>query len=373
MSLEPSPAVERAIEQARRVACRLRAGEVGAEHLLHGLLAEREGRAVQFLVRAGFDAAGWAGCSAAADGEPPPLPLGHAAADVLQQARDWASSRSAVDAVTSEQVLLVLLEQSAELRSRLEELGLDFERFRQAIELAHAPPLKLDEPLELGGWPGPEGLASAVSRGQRLQHLLDSRLYLLLTPSQCRAALDWTIFEAAAGGVGMVQLRAKELADRALLDLARKVRRWTAEAGVLFIMNDRPDLALLADADGVHVGQEELPVAEVRRLIGPERLIGVSTHSLEQVVQAQRAGADYLGVGPTFPSKTKEFASLAGLELVRQASSVASVPAFVIGGIDVETVAAAVAAGARRVAVSQAICCAADPRRTAAELLARLG
>jgi thiamine-phosphate pyrophosphorylase len=205
------------------------------------------------------------------------------------------------------------------------------------------------------------------------QRLADARLYVLLTGSQCTAALDWTIQEAAAGGVQIFQLREKSLADRQLLERARKVRRWTRDVGALFIMNDRPDIARLVEADGVHIGQDELPVKEVRRIIGPEALIGVSTHNLDQIRQAILDGASYLGIGPTFPSKTKSFDEQAGLDFVRQAAAETSLPAFVIGGVNLETVAAAVAAGARRVAVSQAICQADDPRSVAGELRGALG
>jgi thiamine-phosphate pyrophosphorylase len=204
------------------------------------------------------------------------------------------------------------------------------------------------------------------------QRLADARLYVLLTRSQCQAALDWTIQECAAGGVRIVQLREKELSDRELLERARQVRRWTRQAGVLFIMNDRPDIARLAEADGVHVGQDELSVRDVRRIVGPDALVGVSTHNLDQLRQAILDGASYVGVGPTFPSGTKNFESLAGLDFVRQAAAETSLPAFVIGGITPQTIAQTVAAGARRVAVSQAICQADEPRAVAADLLSWL-
>src|SRR5581483_9640057 len=109
-----------------------------------------------------------------------------------------------------------------------------------------------------------------------------ARLYVLVTGARCEASIEGTILESAAGGVDVVQLREKDLTDRALLERARDVRRWTRQAGILFVMNDRPDIARLAEADGVHVGQEELPVKEARRMMGPDARIGVSTHSIEQ-------------------------------------------------------------------------------------------
>jgi thiamine-phosphate pyrophosphorylase len=212
-------------------------------------------------------------------------------------------------------------------------------------------------------------LERALVRGSTSrQRLASARLYLLVTGSQCALGLERTIAEAAAGGVDIVQLREKELPDRELYERAREVRRWTRQAGVLFIMNDRPDLALLAEADGVHLGQDELPVKEARRLLGSDALIGVSSHSLDQLRQAILDGADYVGVGPTFPSGTKSFAEFPGLAFVRQAAAETSLPTFAIGGIRADNIEEVIAAGARRVAVSQAICQADDPRAAAAEL-----
>ena len=166
----------------------------------------------------------------------------------------------------------------------------------------------------------------------------DVRLCVLLTGSQCVGPLEWTVKEAAAGGAGMIQLREKDLSDRELLERAREVRRWTREAGVLFIVNDRPDVARLVEADGVHLGQDDLPVKEARRILGPDALIGVSTHTIEQVRQAVLDGASYLGVGPTFPSRTKKFSEFPGLDFVRAVAAETTLPAFVIGGVNLDTV-----------------------------------
>ncbi len=207
-----------------------------------------------------------------------------------------------------------------------------------------------------------------VLGGAARARLAEARLYVLVTGSLCAGPLEWTVRQAAAGGAQVVQLREKGLDDRTLLERARAVRRWTREAGVLFIVNDRPDVARLAEADGVHVGQDELPVKEVRRIVGPDALIGVSTHDLRQVRQAVLDGASYIGVGPTFPSGTKEFVEFAGLEFVRRAAAETSLPAFAIGGVSLRNLEEVLAAGARRVAVSQAICKADDPAAAAAAL-----
>jgi thiamine-phosphate pyrophosphorylase len=195
---------------------------------------------------------------------------------------------------------------------------------------------------------------------------------VLLTGATCAAALDWTIREAADGGADIFQLREKNLSDRELIERARNVRRWTREAQVLFILNDRPDVARLVGADGVHLGQDDMSVKEARRILGTGPLIGVSTHTPEQVRLAVLDGANYIGVGPTFPSATKDFPQFAGLEFVRQATSMTTLPAFVIGGINADNIREAVAAGAKRVAVSAAICQADEPKPVAARLRAAL-
>jgi thiamine-phosphate pyrophosphorylase len=199
-----------------------------------------------------------------------------------------------------------------------------------------------------------------------------AHLYMLLTGSQCVAALDWTIREAAAGGVGVFQMREKDKTDRELIERAKQLRRWTRETNTLFIVNDRPDIAVLVEADGIHVGQDDLSIAAVRRIVGAEMLIGVSTHIVEQVQKAVREGADYLGVGPVFPSSTKVFDELAGLEFVREASSLTQTPMFALGGITPENLHEVILAGATRVAVSSALSTVDDPQRVAAAFAVQL-
>jgi thiamine-phosphate pyrophosphorylase len=212
-------------------------------------------------------------------------------------------------------------------------------------------------------------LERAILLGQNArERLAHARLYLLLTGAACAASLDFVIAEAAAGGVDVVQLREKELSDRELLTRARQMRRWTRDAGVLFIVNDRPDIARLADADGVHLGQDDMPVREARRIVGADALIGVSTHSLDQLHKAIHDGASYVGIGPVFPSMTKQFEELAGLDYVRQATSETSLPAFALGGITVENATQVIAAGAKRLAVSSAVCRADEPQPIARAL-----
>ena len=199
--------------------------------------------------------------------------------------------------------------------------------------------------------------------------LAETRLCVLVTDALCRASLVGTVKEAILGGAQMIQLREKNVDDRTFLARAREVRQLTRSAGVLFIVNDRPDLARLSDADGVHLGQEDLPIHEARRLLGPDALIGMSTHNLEQVHRAVLEGASYLGVGPTFSSQTKDFSALAGLEFVKAACQETSLPAFAIGGIHAGNIEQVIAAGASRIAVSNAVCAVEDPRAAVQHLL----
>lgn len=205
-----------------------------------------------------------------------------------------------------------------------------------------------------------------------LERLADSRLYVLIDAGSSPAAFQQLVEALLAGGVSVIQLRDKQLADRELLSRACLLRSLTAGSQTLFIMNDRPDLAVLAGADGVHVGQEELTVKDARRILGPRGLIGVSTHSLEQARAAVLDGANYIGVGPTFPSDTKRFESFTGCELLKTVASEIRLPAFAIGGITPANLSQVLAAGCTRVAVSGSIVAAPDPARAAREFLSAL-
>jgi len=205
-----------------------------------------------------------------------------------------------------------------------------------------------------------------------LERLGRARLYVLIdgrSSPDTFAALARSLVDA---GVDAIQLRDKQLDDRRLLERARLLREATCSSDTLFIMNDRPDLAALAGADGVHVGQEEVPVKEARSIVGPEALIGVSTHSIEQARHAVLDGANYLGAGPTFPSGTKRFERFPGLDFLRAVAAEIRLPAFAIGGIDRRNLPQVLATGIGRVAVSGAVAAASDPAAAAGELRAVL-
>jgi thiamine-phosphate pyrophosphorylase len=202
----------------------------------------------------------------------------------------------------------------------------------------------------------------------RRERLRRARLYLVV-----EAAAEHVLPAALRGGVDMVQLRDKRADDEAILRSAARFRSLCDEHAALFWLNDRPDLALAAGADGVHVGQEDVPVASVREEVGERLLIGLSTHSPEQLDAALGSEADQLSVGPVWETPTKEGRPAAGLSYVRYAAEHGGErPWFAIGGITPDNVAEVVAAGASRIVVVRAIRDAADPEAAAAALRAAL-
>jgi len=214
-------------------------------------------------------------------------------------------------------------------------------------------------------------LAAAGGAGRR-ELLASCRLYLVTSPVP---NLEGVVAAALGAGVRLVQYRAKEAAglnDLQKLSQARALRQLCAAHGALFLVNDRIDIALAVEADGVHLGQGDLPPAVARQLLGPDRLIGRSTHALDQLQQAVSDGCDYVGVGPVQATPTKPGREPVGLDYVRQAAAASPIPFFAIGGLEASKVAAVRAAGAQRIAVVRAITEAVDPAAATAELLAAL-
>jgi thiamine-phosphate pyrophosphorylase len=243
-------------------------------------------------------------------------------------------------------------------------------------------------------------LEKAINVGRSSRDRLDGIALCILmdggdTPDEF-ARLAKSLVEA---GVGMIQLRDKRLDDRELLERARMLVALTRmqppappgvssagrreppaqpganghiRSGTLAIVNDRVDIAATVQADGVHVGQDDLSVKDARTIVGPRMLIGVSTHNIEQARAAVLDGANYLGAGPTFASKTKSFDELAGLDYLRDVAAEIRLPTFAIGGISASNLADVLATGISRVAVSAAVTNAADPACAAQELLGML-
>ena len=200
---------------------------------------------------------------------------------------------------------------------------------------------------------------------ERRARLSAARLYLVCGAFPDGSELPEMLRGAIAGGVEIVQLREKNLPDEELVSVAHAVRALCAELGALLIVNDRPWVALEAGADGVHVGQDDMPVQEVRELVGPEPLIGLSTHSPAQIDAVDATLVDYIGVGPIHETPTKPGRPAVGMELIRYAAANASVPFFAIGGLDAGNLGEAIDAGAQRVCVLRAVAAASDPERAA--------
>ena len=197
-------------------------------------------------------------------------------------------------------------------------------------------------------------------------------LYLITDSRPALEPFEAFLEAAIAGGVGMVQLRDRELEDCELLRVATRAARVCAKLQIPFIVNDRADIAQASGADGVHLGQTDLPPATARRILGHKAIIGLSTHSPEQIDAAEREPVDYIGVGPIHATPTKPGRPAVGSELIRYASAHCSRPFFAIGGLEPSNVADVTAAGGRAVSVLRYVSRARDPRTAAREIVAAL-
>jgi thiamine-phosphate pyrophosphorylase len=239
-------------------------------------------------------------------------------------------------------------------------------------------------------------IEAAVGRtADAAERLASVYLYVLVDGCASEGAFTTLVRSIIDGGVDAIQLRDKELCGRELVARARllcelamqpraspggksaqrngmqtdpRPEAGAAERRPLVVINDRPDVAAAVGADGVHLGQDDMGVKDARAIVGPRKLIGVSIHSIEQARAAVLDGANYIGVGPTFPSRTKEFAAFPGVALLRQVAAEIRLPAFAIGGITVENVGQVLLAGFTRAAVSSAVTAAADPPAAVAAL-----
>lgn len=201
-----------------------------------------------------------------------------------------------------------------------------------------------------------------------------SGLYLILDPSVSRdRPLSQSLTQSARAGMRMIQYRSKTASMKEAYTEALPLRKLAAELGVLFIVNDRCDLALAVDADGVHLGQGDLPLDLARKVMGPEKLIGISTHNPDQVREASAGKPDYLGFGPIFkPGSKQDHDPMVGIEGLRAIRMLTSLPVFAIGGITAENVGEVMKAGATGVAVISAILKAPDINQAVSDFLAQM-
>jgi thiamine-phosphate pyrophosphorylase len=257
------------------------------------------------------------------------------------------------------QVCVANLKRTEQSLRSLEEYGkLVDGQFAQAMESVRYRLYTVEKAIDVGH--------SSRERleGVKLCVLLDGR------PS----AMEFESLAAALvqAGVPMIQLRDKRLDDRELIARARLLRQITRGTATLVVVNDRADIAAAAQADGVHIGQEDLTSKDARVVLGTEGLVGVSTHSIAQARAAVLDGANYLGAGPTFASQTKAFDDFAGVEYLRQVAAEVRLPTFAIGGITAENLPDVLATGISRVAVGAAITSSHDPASAARRLLGML-
>ncbi|HZS02630.1 MAG TPA: thiamine phosphate synthase [Chloroflexota bacterium] len=207
------------------------------------------------------------------------------------------------------------------------------------------------------------------ARAARLARLRAAGLYLVTDEAQDPATRQRVVGEALEAGVRVVQLRHKRAMGRVFYDEARALAALCHAQDALLIVNDRADIAVAAGADGVHVGQDDLPLAAARQVVGEDLLVGVSASFVDEVVAAERDGADYVGFGAMFPTPTKADAEYAGPALLAEARQRARLPLVAIGGISARNAAEVLAAGADLLAVVSAVCAAPRPGAAARELL----
>lgn len=259
----------------------------------------------------------------------------------------------------------------AERRDPVDLLRVNFARVQEALRVIEEYAKLIDPSLagEAKQWRYQVYvLQSAALGADRRAQLDQARLYLVTAPHP--RLLD-IVEQALGAGLRLVQLREKDLEARAVLDLALRLRELCTRHGALFIVNDRVDLALASDADGVHLGQTDLPIAHARLLLGPHLLIGQSTHHPDEAARALTQGADYIGMGPVYATPTKQGRTPVGLDYVRHCREIA-LPGYAIGGIDLKNITTVLAGGAERVAVVRALMDAHDPARATAEFLEHL-
>lgn len=183
------------------------------------------------------------------------------------------------------------------------------------------------------------------------------KLYVIISSNLMKKSLEEVLQDVIEGGADAIQLREKTMSDREFLIIARQVRKVTAQSKTVFIVNDRVEIARKADADGLHIGQSDIDITTARSILGHNKIIGVSTHTISQARRAQQSGADYIGAGPVFSTTTKSYEPPVGLDYVQQVKKEITIPFVAVGGINIGNVQEVLRAGGRRIAICSAIIC----------------
>jgi len=183
----------------------------------------------------------------------------------------------------------------------------------------------------------------------------DVKLYVIISSNLIKKPLVEVLYDVIKGGADAIQLREKTMSDSEFLVVAREVKKVAVELKTIFMVNDRIEIAKKVDADGVHIGQSDIDINTARKILGHNKIIGVSTHNIFQARIAQQSGADYIGVGPVFPTTTKDYEPPVGLDYLRQVKKETTIPFVAIGGINFNNIHKVLHAGGKRVAICSAI------------------
>ncbi|KPL05075.1 MAG: hypothetical protein AMJ73_02570 [candidate division Zixibacteria bacterium SM1_73] len=205
------------------------------------------------------------------------------------------------------------------------------------------------------------------------QTLAKVNLYLIADKKICGDRnIEDVVIQAIEGGAQMIQYRDKESSDREFLELASVLQNICERRKIPFIVNDRVDIAAYLKVDGVHLGQDDLPPGIARKILGSSKIIGISAQNIERAKEAEKHGADYVGIGPIFDTATKKIKKPIGLEIIKQAGESLKIPFFPIGGINLENLGQVIEAGSKRIAVGSAVICAANVKTATQNLLKKI-
>jgi len=205
------------------------------------------------------------------------------------------------------------------------------------------------------------------------QTLARVNLYVIADKKICRDKdIEEVVIQAIEGGAQMIQYRDKESSDREFLEVASGLQNICKRRKIPFIVNDRVDIAAYLKVDGVHLGQDDLPPGIARKILGSSKIIGISTDNIDQAKEAEKHGADYVGIGPIFDTATKKIEKPIGLEIIKQAKESLKIPFFPIGGINLENLDQVIEAGSKRIAVGSAVICASNVKTATKGLLDKI-